>query len=73
MSLGTGIAIAGMWLAVTVISCTALIRADSEWVPYVVLGALFVAWFLTDNIVEAGRRGDCDEQEGDGKESPQVN
>jgi hypothetical protein len=73
MSLGTGIAIAGMWLAVTVISCTALIRADSEWVPYVVLGALFVAWFHTDNILEAGRRDDRGEQDGEGKESSQAN
>ena len=73
MPVGTGIAIAGMWLAVTIITCTAMIRSDSEWVPYVVLGALFVAWFLTDNIVEAGHRDDCDEEEGERKESRQVN
>ena len=73
MSLGTGIAIASMWLAVTAITCTAMIRSDSEWVPYAVIGGLFVAWFLTDDILEAGRRDGCDDEDGEGKESRQAN
>jgi drug/metabolite transporter superfamily protein YnfA len=72
MPLGTGIAIASMWLAVTAITCTAMIRSGTEWVPYAAFGGLFVAWFLTDNMLEVGRPDDCDEKDGDDKDSRGV-
>ena len=72
MSLGTGIAIAGVWLAFAAVTCVAMVFREDEWILVAFFTGL-VAWFLTDDILQAGCRDGRDEQEGDGKESPQVN
>ena len=60
MSLGSGIAIAGLWLAAAVVTCIAMVFRESDWMLVAFFAGL-VAWFANDDILQAGRRDDCDE------------
>ena len=57
MSLGSGIAIAGVWLAAAAVTCVAMVFRESDWM-LVAFFAGFVAWFITDDILQAGHRGE---------------
>lgn len=69
MPLGSGIAIAGVWLAAAAVTCIAMIFREGEWMFVALFGGL-AAWFVTDNILAAGRRGDRDE--GEEKDNPRA-
>jgi hypothetical protein len=62
MPLGSGIAVAGVWLAAATVTCVAIAFRDSDWMLIAFFAAL-VAWFLSDDILAAGRRDDRDEGE----------
>ena len=66
MSLGSGIALAGVWLAAAAVTCVAIVFRDNDWMLFALFAGL-IAWFLSDDILAAGRRDDCDE--GDEKDS----
>jgi hypothetical protein len=69
MSLGSRIAIAGIWLGLAAVICVAMIFREGDWMLVAFLAG-FVAWFVTDDVLTAGRRDDCDEgDEKDGREA----
>jgi hypothetical protein len=66
MSLGSGIALAGLWLAAAAVTCVAVVFRESDWMMVAFFAGL-LAWFATDDIFQVGRRDDRDE--GDEKDS----
>ena len=66
MSLGSGIALAGLWLAAAAVTCVAMVFRESDWMMVAFFAGL-VAWFATDDILQVGRRDD--RGEGDEKDS----
>ena len=61
MSLGSGIAIAGIWLAASAVICVIIVfRPGAEWA---IPACVIAAWWFSDNVLEAGHRDDCDEDD----------
>jgi hypothetical protein len=67
MPLGSGIAIAGVWLAAAAVTCVAVFR-DSDWMLVAFFAGL-IAWFISDDILAAGRDS---RDEGDEKDRPEA-
>jgi hypothetical protein len=69
MSLGSGIAIAGVWLASAAVICGAMVFRESDWMLVAVF-SWTLAWGVTKHILEAVRGDDWDE--GNEKDSPRA-